>query len=99
MTKTYNVTLKGMVQQIINSANYINDKKNNNNLDFYIVLPFQGSKEEIKLDYKDVFKIAQIIENNPYMHDHLLALFTQDNTSSTPRKVVHSPERVQREEE
>ena len=33
------------------------------------------------------------------MHNHLLALFTQDNTSSTPREVVHTPERVDREEE
>ena len=33
------------------------------------------------------------------MDNHLLAHFTQDNTSSTPGEIIHFPERVERQQE
>ena len=37
-------------------------------------------------------------KDDTYVNNHLLALLTHDNTRSTPREIIHLPERVQRQE-
>ena len=38
-------------------------------------------------------------QSSTYMDNHLLTGLSQDNTSLTPGEVVHTPERVERQEE
>lgn len=70
MTKTYNVTLKGMAGQLVKVSlktmwkKEFDEKTQTEYNKFYIVLPYEGSDKEILLSYKDIFKIAEIIEKN-----------------------------------
>lgn len=73
MTKTYNVSLRGMLEQLISVASKKfwkkewDDKSLSEINKLYIVLPYKGSDVEIHLSLKDVYKIAQIIEKNIFI--------------------------------